>query len=909
MDVLAFEHLCRDGAELMRAGEPALASQRLEAALSLWRGAPLADIPSRSLTQAEVPRLERLRLQAIELRVGASLALGGHSEVIPEIEGLAAAHPLREHLIVKLMLAMYRCGRQGEALAIYRQTRQLLATELGVEPGPELREMHQMILTADPGLDWRPPDAGRAVLGQVAAGPGPDRSGLAAVTEAPPAAAESSAAVARSTAAVAGDTASDGEDMPDAAGERPQADESPAIQVTPQQLPLGPSHFTGRKQELTVLAGLLGSAARAAGTAAGGTGGAMVLCVIDGMAGVGKTALAVHCARQAATVFPDGQLYVNLRGFDPSGTPMTSAEAIRGFLTAFQVAAELIPATLDAQAGLYRSLLAGQRVLVVLDNARDADQVRPLLPGSATCAVVVTSRNRLTSLVAHENARTLTLDLLTDAEAGELLTRRLGPERAWAESAAVAELTRLCGRLPLALAIAVARAGDRPGVPLASLATELRDAAGRLEALDVGDATASVRAAFSWSYRQLSPAAARMLRLLGLHPGPDVTIPAAASLAGLPAAETRKVVATLGRAHLVTELTSGRYALHDLLRAYAAEQAAATDSDADRHAAVQRMLDHYLHTAHAAALLLNPSREPVTLAAAWPGVTPEPLAGLHDARTWFEAEHQVLLAAVGLAAETGFDVPAWQLPWAMTTFLDGHGHWQEQADLQRTALQAAARLGDVAGQSVTRHALATACAMLGDCDQARTHLTDGLSLCRQLGDRAGEARAHLIFGFVEQRQERYSCALSHAQQALFLFQAIGDRGGETAALNGVGWCHSLLGNHERARAICQQALAIYVEIGNRYGEAYTWDSLGYAEHHLGLHADAITSYTRAIDLHAELGNRVNEATSLIHLGDTQRAVGNYGAARVTWNRGLAILSDLRHPDADGVRAKLEDISA
>lgn len=396
-----------------------------------------------------------------------------------------------------------------------------------------------------------------------------------------------------------------------------------------------------------------------------------LITAITGTAGVGKTALAVYWARQHLAEFPDGQLYVDLRGFAPDGYPLPSAEALGGFLEALQVPSGQIPATLDSRQALYRGLLTGKRILVLLDNARDPAQVRPLLPGSPGCVVVATSRSELTGLVCADDARPLTLDLLTFAEAHELLAARLGADRLAAEPAATAELIALCARLPLALAITAARAATRSQFPLAVLAAELRDARGRLDRLATGEDATDLRAVFSWSCHQLSAPNARMFRLLGLHPGPDITDAAAASLAGLPRSEARRLLAGLTRRHLLAEPVPGRYALHDLLRAYAAELAAATEDEQDRRAAIGRTLDHYLHTAHAAALLLKPSRELITLTPARSGVTPEHVADHLQALGWFEAEREVLLAAIAMAAETGFDAYAWQLPSAMADFLDG----------------------------------------------------------------------------------------------------------------------------------------------------------------------------------------------------------------------------------------------
>lgn len=669
--------------------------------------------------------------------------------------------------------------------------------------------------------------------------------------------------------------------------------------IVPRQLPASMRQFVGREPELAALTGLADQA--------DGVAGAVVISALGGTAGVGKTALALHWAHQVARRFPDGQLYLNLRGFDPSESPMPLAEAIRGLLDALGVPAGQIPASVNAQAGLYRSLVSGRRMLVVLDNARDEGQVRPLLPGSPGCLVVVTSRSHLAGLVAVEGACALTLDVLTETEAYELLAQRLGAACMAQEPDGAAELIGLCVRLPLALAIAAARVSALPHLRLSSFAEELKDAGRSLDALDAGDRLASVRAVFSWSLTNLSAPAVRMFALLGVHPGPDITIPAAASLAGVRPTRARRALAELTRACLLTEHTSGRYAFHDLLRAYAAEQTAVTDSEEAWYAALHRMFDHYLHTAHAAALLLSPSRTPVTLAAPRPDVTPEHLASYQEALDWFEAERQVLLAAVTLAAETGFDVHGWQLPWALADFLDRRGHWHDGATLQRTALAAATRLCDTLGQAMAGRALGKACAWLTDYDQARGHLADSLRRYRQLGDRDGQARVHQSLNWVCERQARYGDALGHAEQALALFQAIDDQAGQAAALNAIGWCHVLLGDPQRSRTFCRRALALNRERGNRRSEALTWDSLGYAEHQVGRFAKAAACYRRALHLFQECGDRFYEAEILTHLGNTRHAAGDPQEARAAWQAALDILDDLRHPDADQVRAKLGQI--
>ena len=837
LDLRLLTRLWRDGGVAVRGGDWAAAFGGLGQALGSWRGVPFADAGCERLQREQVPPLSELRLQAAEWRAEAGLALGRHAELVGELAGWCAAEPLRERFAVLRMLALYRSGRQADALAAFQQARRMLVDELGVEPGEELRRLHQQVLARDPALavpaEW---DAAAAAGGLDAA------------------------------------------------------------RVVPRQLPAAVARFAGRSGELGVLAGL-------AEEVASGAGGTVVISAIGGMAGVGKTALAVLFTHRVAGLFPDGQLYVDLRGFGPSGDPVPPARVVREFLGALGVAPRAVPADVDAQAGLYRSVLAGKRVLVVLDNARDAAQVRPLLPGSAGCLVVVTSRSQLAGLAAVEGARLLPLGLLTEQEARELLAGRLGAGRVEAEAEAVTELIGLCARLPLALAITAARAAARPEHPLEALAAELRAAGGPLDALDAGEPTASVRAVFSWSYRQLSPAAARLFRLLGIHPGPDISAPAAASLAGVEPAQARHLLAELARAHLVAEHAIGRYAFHDLLRAYAAEQARALDGDAARRAAVGRALDHYLHTAHAAAVLVNPSHTSLRIAPPEPGVTSEHLVGQRQALAWFEAEHHVLLAAA-LAAGTGFERHAWQLPLAIGDYLDAGGHWHELAAVARNGLDAATRLGEVGGQAAAHRVLAGAHAQLARYDLAHAHLADSLELYRRLGDQAGQAIVHRTVAWVSDLQERYAETLGHCERALVLFQAVGDQVEQARTLATIGWCHAHLGGHREAREFCQRALALLRERGHRLYQAGIWDTLGYVEHQSGDHVAAVACYERALAMFRDFGDRYCQATVLAHLGDTRHAAGQSQEARRAWQEAVAILDALHHPYAGTVRARL-----
>jgi tetratricopeptide (TPR) repeat protein len=664
--------------------------------------------------------------------------------------------------------------------------------------------------------------------------------------------------------------------------------------VVPRQLPAAVRNFAGRAAELAMLDALANEVYE--------DGRTVVISAIDGTAGVGKTALAVYWAHSVADRFPDGQLYVNLRGFDPEGAAVAPAEAVRGFLDALAVPADQVPDGLGAQAALFRSLLAGRRMLIVLDNARDAAQVRQLLPGAPGCLVLVTSRTRLIGLVATEGAQPLTLDLFTSSEAHDLLTRRIGPDRLTAEPVAVDQIVTACARLPLALSIVAARAGAHPRFPLSALAGELRQARGGLAALGGGDPSLDVRSVFSWSYRQLDPATGRLFRLLALHPGPDVGTAAVTSLAGERAAGHS--LAGLARVHLVAEHAPGRFAFHDLLRAYAAELAATVDSESSRRAAHRRVLDHYLHTAYAADRLLDPHRQPITLTEPAAGVVPERLADRRQAMAWFTAERAVLLAAIGQAAALGFDAHARQIAWTLTTFLDRRGHWPDWAAAQRTALAAADRLGDQAAQARAHRDLARAYAQLGRYDDAHAHLRRALALFDGCADPAGQAHIHLGIGWLFDRQGRHLDALLHAERALRLFQAAGHRPGQANALNNVGAHQARLGNHGQALATCRRALRLHREIGDLRGQADTWRSLGFAHHRLGDHAQAIDCYREALDLFRDVGDRYQEAGVLTHLGDLRAAAGDRSAAHRAWQEAVGILDELGHADAQEIRQRL-----
>jgi tetratricopeptide (TPR) repeat protein len=653
--------------------------------------------------------------------------------------------------------------------------------------------------------------------------------------------------------------------------------------------------FTGRVEHLAQLDRLLDPDLRT---------NSVVISSIAGSAGVGKTALAVHWAHRRRDRFGDGQLYVHLRGYD-KGRPIRPVEALAQVLRSLGVPPGQIPRDGAAAASLYRSLLADKRLLIVLDNASHPDQVRPLLPGSPDCLVLVTSRDSLAGLVAYDGAHLLTIDVLTPAEARALLNRLLTEHHRTAPRNHIDAMAKACAYLPLALRIAAAHLISHPQLDIASYIADLQSAQ-RLTALEIdGDPRTAIRATLDLSYRQLPPATRRLFRLLGLHPGPDIAAAAAASLDGIPVTRARQLLAQLTRTHLLTEHRPGRYTFHDLLRAYATELAEAEDSYTQRHDAVHRLLDHYLHTAYAAAVLLHPPKAPIDLAPPKQGVTPEHLAEPDQATTWYTAEHLALLGITARAADLGFDKHSWQIASIIARFLCSQGNWHELATAQRTALAAARRLEDPAAQADAHRKLAHADGRLGHYDDARKHLQDALDLHSSLADRTGQAYVHQDLAWLFGLQRRHHKVLRHARQALERYGAVGHRGGQARALNMVGWFHAQLGDFQQAITSCNEALEVYKGLRDPHGEAYVWDSLGYAHHHLGRHHEAVSCFRRALGLFQDLGDRFIRAEILTHLGDTHDALDDRETARSAWHHALTILDELGHPDADRIRGKLQ----
>ncbi|MFF0772153.1 BTAD domain-containing putative transcriptional regulator [Nonomuraea wenchangensis] len=796
-------------------------------ALALWRGEPFAelDTPWIRAVRTEVEN-ERIRTELD--RTDLLLRHGRHHELLAALSTQAAERPLDERLAGQLMLALYRNGRQADALDRYQNLRIRLAEELGADPSPPLRRLHQQILTADPAL-------------------------------APPAI-------------------------------EPKAASAPV----PRQLPAPPKLFTGRAEELRVLT-----------AASRDPGDTMGISAIAGTGGIGKTWLALHWAHQQADRFPDGQLYVNLRGFAPGTQPVSPAVAVRGFLDALGVAAAAIPADPDAQAALYRSLVAGKRMLVVLDNAATSSQVIPLLPGGSTCTVLITSRNKLTTLVASHGARLILLDVLSQDEARDLLVRHLGADRLTAEPEAVEDLLRVCGNLPLALGIVAARVAAHPGLPLSVLAEELADHSSWLDALDTGEADLSVRAVFSWSYDALDPDAAALLALLGLAPGPDISLVAAASLAALPLGRAGTILRKLDAAHLIQQHLPGRYRMHDLIRAFAAERARAGMAEDARAAALRRLVDFYLHTAKAGDRLLQRHRERIDFDEPAAGCRTEPLPDLASALSWFEAEHACLLAAHRLAHDQRWYASVWRLAWTLRTFHRRGGRLHEDLALWQVSLAAAERLGDVAARTQAHRFLGNNLCELGRHDEARHHLELALALAEESADTMAEAHIRIGLGWAEKGRGADRRAVDHLTRAARLYRALGNPVWEADALATIGWFHAESGRHDEAVTKCETALGIYREHDDPEGEADMLSSLGYVAHNSGRHIEALTHYEQARVLFQSLGYSYSEADTLDRIGHAQAALGRSDQARLTWRQALGLyLAQQRGADAERVRGQL-----
>jgi tetratricopeptide (TPR) repeat protein/DNA-binding XRE family transcriptional regulator len=670
---------------------------------------------------------------------------------------------------------------------------------------------------------------------------------------------------------------------------------APSAAPVPRQLPAPPVPFVGRHHELDRLDAALRSGSGAAST--------VVISAIAGAGGVGKSWLALHWAHRNADRFPDGQLFVDLRGFSPDSDPMDPAVAVRGFLDALGVEPGRIPVAPHAQAALFRSLVADKRMLLVLDNAVDTAQVASLLPGGDTCTVAVTSRNRLPGLITGHGAHHLSVDTLTDTEARGLLVARLGPARIDAEAAAADELVRLCGGFPLALSIIASRAHTNPHLPLADLADELRD--GALDVLDDADPAASLPAVLSLSHHALTDEEAEVFGLLAIAPGPDIGSAAAASLTGRGRSRTRALLRRLEQASLIGQDAAGRYRMHDLIRRYAATAHNLTDDT--RRAALQRVLDFYTHTAIAGARLLDTHRESIELAPPAPACHPQTLPDIPAAMEWFDSEHQNLLAAQCTAVAHALHRTAWQLAWTLNDFHYRRGHRHDQLAVWRIAVDSASRLPDPDAQILSYRLLGRAHVVLGHHEEAIEALNQALALSEQQNDRALQAHAHYTLASIWPDGRR---ALEHARLALDLYRGLDQPIREGNALNAVGWYAARLGEYDSAREHCQAALALYRLHQDVNGQAQTLDSLGYIDHHSGHHHDAVQHYREAMSLYRDLDNTYETTDTLERLGHAHAALGHHDQAVAVWQEARDLFRQQgRDEEADQVERQLDGLGA
>jgi tetratricopeptide (TPR) repeat protein len=668
----------------------------------------------------------------------------------------------------------------------------------------------------------------------------------------------------------------------------------------PQQLPAAPGAFIGRDAELASLSDVLEASVQA--------GSPVVISAIGGTGGIGKTWLALHWAHRHLDRFPDGQLFVDLRGFDPSDKPVAPHEAVRGFLDALVTDQKEIPADLSSQLALFRSLVAQRRMLVVLDNARDGDQVAPLLPGTPTCTVLVTSRDQMASLSATHSAHMLPVDMLSEPDARALLSHHLGQERLTAEPTAVTELVAWCAGLPLALSIVASHACLEPLTPLAEFAAELRDASTRLEVLDAGTSATQIEAVLSWSYDALTAEQAAAFRLVGLAPGSDLSVHAAASLTGLSLTGVRKVLRQLVRVSLVQQHAPGRYRMHDLVRLYAAQKARAEHSQEERDRALQRLAEFCVRTAHDADVLIAPHHAAIDLGERSDGCQPQSLADAEAAWEWFSVERANLMAVQHMAAEKEWHARVWQLAWTLTTFQLRQGHLHDNLIAWRAGAAASKHLNAPHTRTRSHRHLGRACAQLGRHQEALTHLEEGLAGAEEDGDQLGQAHTHRAIAKAQEEQGNNHKALEHAQRALQIYDALNIEVSGSHALNEVGWYTAKLGHLAQARQHCAQALTKCRNSDDRSGEARTLLSLGYIDHHTGDTHAAEEHFRRAITLYSTLGDTTAQADALDHLGHTL-ADHDADGARRTWQKALELYSTQhRNTDAQRIQAHMAKLS-
>jgi DNA-binding SARP family transcriptional activator len=913
LDTQRFTLLLRQGQQALAEGVPETAAQLLTEAEELWRGDALADVPRSPFVDAEAERLDELRLTATELRLEAGVACGRYRDAIPELHRLLADQPLKEELWLLLLRALDGAGRRAQALAAYDQARTVLSDQLGVDPGPELRDLFRRLLRDEPL------DPAASAPSTASAPPAATRSAPAATAPSVPEPVQGLAPDRAETGdrdrgrepggSASGDTAPDrtGASMPGSialgrietvvtAGEVPA--EPVAVETRPMQLPADIVDFTGRELHVQQVCDLLSTGDSADNP------GALPVGLVAGAGGLGKTTLAIHAAHRLRSKYPDGQLYVDLAG--ATAQPLAPAEVLARFLRDLGVNGAQIPAGPEERSAQYRTRLNGRRMLVLLDNARDAAQVRPLLPGTASCAVMVTSRSRLPDLVGGGLVH---LEVLEDTEALTMFSRIVGTSRAAAEPDATAEVLVACAGLPLAIRICAARLAARQTWSIQSLADRLHDEHRRLDELKVGDL--AVRASFEVSFATLPPVVppgqtspAHALRMLGLWPGSTISLPAAAALLGEPEDEVAGTLEFLVDAHLLESPAPDCYSFHDLVRVYAAERALADEPDQARRDAIHRLTAWYLFTASAADAVVAPQRDKVAPEPLPAGCRPLTFTGISPALEWSQRERFNLVTATRQAAAWGLDAIAWKLPVASLACFNTLSFRAEWLAAHLIALDSARLVGDRQGEAWVLNNLGMV-SLQQHLDDAIGYYEQAQAIRRDIGDRWGEAQAANNLADAYVQRGRPAEALDPLKRSLALQVEVGNRYGEGIALNNMGEAYLDLGRLNEAIDSLQAAQRIFAEVKTLRGEGYAAHNLGRAYLGLGRSGEAITLFGQALDIRQRSGDRRTQAKTLLYLGRAQRQVGRLEEARKSWTVALGIFTALGDQEEDEAQVRSE----
>ncbi|MEV7802166.1 BTAD domain-containing putative transcriptional regulator [Microbispora sp. NPDC088329] len=840
-DLAVFERECAAAESDRRTGRAGEAARRLRGALRLWSGEPLAGAVG-PYAEHQRDRLAERRMSAVETLMELDLELGRHAEIVSELVALAAEHPLRERLRAQLMLAYYRCGRQAEALSVFTETRQALVEELGIEPGAELADLHRRILAADPSLTPTPPP------------------------------------VRLSPQDVHDDAAS--------------AEAGPAIEMPrPAQLPAAVADFTGRAGLVRRLLALLGGE---------GAGEGVPIAAMSGIGGVGKTTLAVHVAHLAGDLFPDGQLYADLRGY--GAEPTAPETALVAFLRALGIPMDVIPDGLAERSALFRSLLADRRMLVLLDNARDAEQVEHLLPGSAGCAAIITGRGKLADLPA---ARLIDLDVLEPEEALSLFAAVAGPERVAAERAAAMDVVAACGFLPLAVRIVAARLASRPSWTVASLVPRLADERRRLDEMKIGNL--AVSATFALGYGQLDARQARAFRLLSLPAGSGISVFAAAAVLGLTPAEAEDVIESLVDASLLEAPAPGRYRFHDLLKLFARRQAEDAEEPGARVLALRRLLGFYLASAGAAHRL---AYEGSAIAGNLTdlGVLGHSFASADEAVSWLSAEAEDMFGAVARTAAdqdvSGEDLlAAADLLLAMEPLLESGTNQRDFEQRTSALLTATRRAGErhgerpeeLRGELRCRYVLGRVLFGANRLAEAEGHFLAARALAEETGDHIVLGETCNALAVVAGRRRRHTEALEWFDRATAVHREVGNPAGEALASCYSARDHLGLGRPGEAIAAAERGLAVFTEIGSGAGMARARYHLGNVLSHVGRLNEAVVHHAECLAFFRASDQRVWEQRVCYRLAATFIAAGRFAEAARHAEQALTVSREITHP--------------